>query len=781
MIDRDVPGLLLALVLAASAITGRVVDLATGAPVRNASVGAVRDASTPIAGTRSASDGSFRIEGIAAPVDLVVSAPGYTDTTLRAIAPGGEPVVVRLLPALAEAAGEEIVVAAERERIDESPTISSHRVERGVVDKTPGSLEDVTRAISLKPGIVQISEFAPVLFIRGGDAYQTYFFLDDVLIYNPFQPLGGGTIFNADLVENAEVYTGGQLASFPEALSGLISLRYKEPQTDRIHALAEASMISVNTRVEGGNEKVGWLLSARRSDYEPALYLLGAAAGEDEIAAPYFLDLFAKGTWNVGPRDTLSANVMFVENSLKGFTYSDEESGIEDELFFRDRQQLAWLKWTRILGSSTAVRTNVSRVADSLRANSTGTDPLAIDVDVVNDSLRSDLSFSPEEGTAWDSGVYLNRASFALAGTVGDFRRLQPGVAIGGDINIPLTDLFPERSFHVVGTYVQYKRTLRDRLTLQPGVRVTWNDATHEMNVGPRLNVAWRAGERHVLKGAWGIFNQPPFNPILLDPDFGNPGLRSERSIHYVSGYEGEPLGAGGPWFKAEVYYKDVFDQVMPQDFSTVDFENPDADDLEKLNDPFLNRGQSDAYGVELSMQRELPGRTRLEINYSWLKVETNNPLIERRRDRRFPPYQDQRHTMNAVFNWRPDQKWTLSATGRFGSGKPYTAVDSFRVEQDVTNDAGPRNVWVPDELGPLNGERYPTYARLDLRAERSWPWRKTRVTAYLEIINAQLRRNTEFVSYTAGNPDGQPPRPPERKDIMGLPTIPFVGARVEY
>jgi hypothetical protein len=98
-----------------------------------------------------------------------------------------------------------------------------------------------------------------------------------------------------------------------------------------------------------------------------------------------------------------------------------------------------------------------------------------------------------------------------------------------------------------------------------------------------------------------------------------------------------------------------------------------------------------------------------------------------------------------------------------------------------VSNDHGPRNVWVPDELGPVNSARYPAYARLDLRAERLWHWRERRVTGYVELLNAQVRQNTEFIAYTAGNPDGQPPTPPERRDVSGLPTLPFVGVRVEF
>lgn len=776
---------------APQSITGRVVDLATGTGIAGAEIRA-RTASAPprdLARTSSGADGRFALAPLAeSTVDVVADAPGYTETVLRAVAPGSA-IVVRLLPAVLDAGTQEIAVTAERPRVDQSPTLSSHRIERGAVDRTPGSLEDVTRAISLKPGIVSFSEFAPVLSVRGGDVYQTYFFLDDVLIFNPFQPVGGGTIFNPDLVQSADVYTGGQLASFPEALAGIISIQYKDPDADRLHAMAEVSAISVNTRVEGGVDRSrggwrrvapdGWIASARRSDFEPLLLLAAPVLKKANIAAPNFLDLYAKAVWQLTPVDRIAVNGMFVENSLAHFTYQNEDSAREDKLFFDDKQFLGWARWTRLLGDATVLKTNVSRVKDILRANSTGTDPLAVDVDGLLDSIRTDLSYSPASGAAWDTGLYLNRADFKLVGKVGDFRRLQPGVAFGGDPNLPLTDLFPERAFYATAAYVQYKRTLADTLTVQPGVRVSWNDASHELAAGPRLNIAWKLSDNHALKAAWGIFHQPPFNVIELDPTFGNPKLKSERAIHYVAGYEGQPLE--NVLVKVEAFYKDVFDQIVPQDFSTVDFSNPGPADLAKLRKPFLNAGHSSAWGAELSMSREVSRRTRVEVNYSLLKVLATNPLVENPANRTFAPYQDQRHTANLVMNWRASPVWTFSATGRFGSGKPFTPILSFRSEPDVSNDIGPRNIWVADRLARNNSARYPVYARLDLRAERVWKRPKQTVTGFVELINAQIRSNTEFINYTAGDPDAAPPRAPRRQDVQGLPTIPYAGVRVEW
>ena len=765
-------------------VHGRVVDLATNAPIAGAWVKA---------GTASAvagSDGRFQV-ATAVTVDLVAGATGYGTTTLHHVEPDQE-VLVRLIASMAEAAGQTFDVTAEKPKIDTSPTVSSFSIEHGAVDKTPGSLEDVTRAISLKPGIVPASDFAPVLFVRGGDATQTFFFLDDVLIYNPFQPVGGGTIFNPDLVDSADLYTGGQLASFPEALSGLISIQYKEPERERHRWLAEASAISVNLRAEGPGpqDKVGlarlapdgWLVSARRSDYEPLLAAIKPALGSQDIAAPVFLDLFAKGAWDLSSRDSLDVNAMSVDNALAHFTYKSQAAARDDRLFFSDRQRLAWARWTHVIGADAAVKSNVSHVEDLLRASSTGTDPLAVNVDSHNDAVRQDLSVAPETGTAWDAGWYVDRAQVALVGKVGDFRRIQPNVAIGGDPNLPLVSLFPKQAYVLFGAYVQYKRTLDGRLTVQPGVRLGWNDATHELNVGPRLNASLSLSQHHVVKAAWGIFSEAPINPVLLDPNFGNPNLKSERAIHWVLGWEGEPLGDADPLHaKIEAYYKDEYDLVMPQDFSTVNFTNPSAADIAKLRTPFLNAGTSAAWGAEISIVREVAQHTRLELAYSLLKVTTTNPLIANPANRTFAPYQDQRHTLNLVADWRVNEDWSFAATGRFGSGKPYTPIDSFRVEPDQTSDVGPRDIWVPDQLGALNSARYPVYARLDLRAERRWTRPNgVHITAFAELINAQIRRNTEFIGYTAGDPDSSPPQPPVRQDVLGLPTIPYVGIRLE-
>ncbi|MCA9698274.1 MAG: hypothetical protein KC431_12170, partial [Myxococcales bacterium] len=74
---------------------------------------------------------------------------------------------------------------------------------------------------------------------------------------------------------------------------------------------------------------------------------------------------------------------------------------------------------------------------------------------------------------------------------------------------------------------------------------------------------------------------------------------------------------------------------------------------------------------------------------------------------------------------------------------------------------------------GPINGDRLPTFHQLDLRVDKTWVYRRVKVTSYLDIQNVYNAENTEFLSYSY---DYQQVRP-----ITSLPTAPSIGMKIEW
>jgi hypothetical protein len=76
---------------------------------------------------------------------------------------------------------------------------------------------------------------------------------------------------------------------------------------------------------------------------------------------------------------------------------------------------------------------------------------------------------------------------------------------------------------------------------------------------------------------------------------------------------------------------------------------------------------------------------------------------------------------------------------------------------------------------GPLNGERYPPYSRLD--AGFRWSFRKwgARWEPYLQAVNLYNRRNVFFYFFDYGA------SPPTRTGVSQLPILPTFGLEVRF
>jgi len=76
---------------------------------------------------------------------------------------------------------------------------------------------------------------------------------------------------------------------------------------------------------------------------------------------------------------------------------------------------------------------------------------------------------------------------------------------------------------------------------------------------------------------------------------------------------------------------------------------------------------------------------------------------------------------------------------------------------------------------GPINGERYPPYSRLDLGLR--WSFRKLGATwqPYLQAVNLYNRRNVFFYFFDYGD------APPTRTGVSQLPVLPTFGLEVRF
>ena len=132
--------------------------------------------------------------------------------------------------------------------------------------------------------------------------------------------------------------------------------------------------------------------------------------------------------------------------------------------------------------------------------------------------------------------------------------------------------------------------------------------------------------------------------------------------------------------------------------------------------------------GVELTMARKSVSGLNGWLSYAWSKSDLTDPPETYAADF------DQRHTVNAYVAYRWSGRTSLSARMRYGSNFPITGY----IAQDA-------NGYVLSTQ--RNGLRLPVYARLDLRADRAFTYRKSRLTLFIEVVNATNHDNYRYDS----------------------------------
>ena len=124
----------------------------------------------------------------------------------------------------------------------------------------------------------------------------------------------------------------------------------------------------------------------------------------------------------------------------------------------------------------------------------------------------------------------------------------------------------------------------------------------------------------------------------------------------------------------------------------------------------------------------------------------------------------DQTHILTVAGAYRIGRNWDLSGTFRYVTGNPITPVVAS-VYNANTDTYKPL-------YGAVNSDRSNAFHRLDLRLEKTWAIRTTKVAAYLDVQNAYNRANEEGRGYNYNFT--------KAGVISGLPIIPSIGLRGE-
>ena len=126
---------------------------------------------------------------------------------------------------------------------------------------------DVIRVIQMMPGVQTPSEGSTGFSVRGGGIDQNLVLMDGAPLYNSGHFLGFMSMFNGDVVKNAQLYKGDFPANFGGRLSSVLDVTTRDGNNSQFKGDFSIGLITSKLAIEGPivKNKLSFMLAARRT------------------------------------------------------------------------------------------------------------------------------------------------------------------------------------------------------------------------------------------------------------------------------------------------------------------------------------------------------------------------------------------------------------------------------------------------------------------------------------------------------------------------------------
>lgn len=601
--------------------------------------------------------------------------------------------------------------------------------------------EDVTRAVSRLPG-VSSNDFSSKFTVRGGENTEVLMSLDGMELYEPFhqRDYGGGLVSIVDIetVQSIDLLTGGFSAEYGNRQSGVFNMRTKQVEDGQRHTSVGLSIASARVYTDGkfAKNRASYLFSARRGMLDVAFKL----AGNDEDT-PTFYDAMGKVEYKLSDKHTLSLHALQAGDKTSVRDINEVAYDIYDT---RYGNTYGWLNLKSSLKPNLFAKTMLfgghisHRRAGAANKNEIA-DKKVFDIKDKRDysffGLKQDWNWEVSERFFLKSGFEARQlnANYDYFFSITDWRINAQDSVVRIDNTI---DIDKKPSGQQANAYVTGKFVALPKLFVETGLRYDFTSYTQDKLWSPRVSVAYAFSKKTFLRAAWGQYYQTQFINNL-DVYHGNARFDpAELSTHYVLGFEHQ--FKQGISLRLEGYYKGI-SHLSP---TFQNLRDPWEVFLETRNDVTkLDYRGASSKGIEVFLKYDMGKKISWWFSYALAEalediksIEFEGALTKRLGNQ--PRYNNQRHTIYADLNYRPNQKWHLSLAWQYYVGFPRTST-SFA--STVLPNGEMHYYQVNNEF---RAGELPAYHRMDLRANRHFQLRKGRISAFVHVINVYNRQN---------------------------------------
>ena len=672
----------------------------------------------------------------------------------------------------------------------ESVTITADKIEArtetktSVISVTPktitkiptiGGQADFAQYLQVIPGVIFTGDQGGQLYIRGGSPIQNKVLLDGMVVYNPFHSIGLFSVFDTDIIRNADVYTGGFGAEYSGRISSIMDISTRDGNKKRISGKIGANVFGAKVMVEGPLKKAkspdeasaSFIISAKNSYLEQTSKVIYPYASETGL--PFnFQDIYGKVSLNAPNGSKIN---------LFGFSFNDQ---------VKNYQSLSNYGWRSFGGGS-----NFLVIP--------GKAPMMIEGCIAYSSYKSDMvvletndersSYINGFNASFDFSQFIGRSTlkygFEMLGNTTYYKTysIYGHQTIGGDDSKSNTT--------ELGIYAKYKAVLGNFL-LEPSVRFQMYPSLPDFSFEPRIALKYNVNDRLRLKAAAGRYSQN-LVAITSDRDVVNLfyGFLSDitnlpqtfngkqinhylqRANHYIIGAEYDL--SNNITMNLEGYWKQ-FTQLTNINRNKL-YPSNSGNEIPDLLKKDFTMETGDAYGFDLTLKFEdkhwyvwavyaLGFVTR-----EYEKAVENEAILTS-----YAPHFDRRHNVNLIVTYTAGAKrqWEFSGRWNFGSGFPFTPIQGyyeyFSFQDGINFDYTTTNGEMGVLYGELNSGRLPTYHRFDLDVKRKFYFTENiNLEVDLSMTNVYNRKNIFYVNMITS------------ENVYQLPILPTLGLTFSF
>ncbi len=643
---------------------------------------------------------------------------------------------------------------------------------------------DILKTIQLMPGVQSGGEGSTGFYVRGGGPDQNLILLDNATIYNASHLFGFFSVFNADAINNVELFKGGMPAKYGGRISSVLNIEMEEGNKEKITGSGGIGTISTRLTLQGPlvKDKATFLFSGRRTYIDALVMPFVKEDSPFKGSGYFFYDLNGKISYKINENNNLYLSTYYGQDK---FSFVQKEDGLSMDMPWGNG--MASLRWNhtysnKAFSNITLSMSDYQFSTNTIMTTDTETNEkssFAQYSGIRDFNLLTDFTFIPTEKHIIKYGSAYTLHRFTPNTVKSDFEGLgnleegikqyahEAAIYISDDWTItPRITLYGGLRASLFNQFGPFTRYVKDESRLHNTDTISYGrgeSVASYYSLEPRLSLKISTGKDASIKASFMRNKQfihlaslsastLPTDLWVSSTDKVKPQIGQQFALGFFKNFEDNMYESS-----VEVYYKNMWNMLEYADGALP------GDEINDNVDNYFVFGEGRSYGLELFLRKNV-GRFTGWIGYTYSK--TDRQFDDINDGKRFAAKYDRTHDISVTGTYSFNKKWDASMVFVYSTGNTSTLpVSRYTMNGSII-----------DEFGPRNWYRLSAYHRMDLSVNYHFELNKRlKSSLNFSIFNIYNRKNPYFIYFDTSGNVAENTFKIEAKQIALFPILPSI------